>query len=100
MTTSFRHSTLCEAVHLLWPADRDRDPAGPVPRLGIVGHIDNREPPRCSLSTSALVSVRHSGQYSFQAFRIAVGPTARDPSRCIYFDPDGPERGQGAEANR
>ena len=32
-----------EAVHLLWPADRDRDPAGPVPRVGIVGHIDDRE---------------------------------------------------------
>jgi hypothetical protein len=30
-------------VHLLRPADRDRDPAGPVPRLGIVGHIDDRE---------------------------------------------------------
>src|SRR5689334_11508250 len=43
MTTSFRRSTLCEAVQLLWPADRDRDPAGPVQRLGIVGHIDDRE---------------------------------------------------------
>jgi len=32
-----------EAVHLLRPADRDRDPAGPVPRRGIVGHIDDRE---------------------------------------------------------
>jgi hypothetical protein len=32
-----------EAVHLLRPADRDRDSAGPVPRLGIVGHIDDRE---------------------------------------------------------
>ena len=28
-----------EAVHLLRPADRDRDPAGPIPRPGIVGHI-------------------------------------------------------------
>ena len=32
-----------EAVHLLRPADRDRDPAGPVPRLGIAGYIDDRE---------------------------------------------------------
>jgi hypothetical protein len=32
-----------EAVQLLRPADRDRDPAGPIPRLGIAGHIDNRE---------------------------------------------------------
>src|SRR5215467_12014656 len=32
-----------EAVQLLRPADRDRDPAGPIPCLGIVGHIDDRE---------------------------------------------------------
>jgi hypothetical protein len=32
-----------KAVHLLWPADRDRDPAGPVPCLSIAGHIDDRE---------------------------------------------------------
>jgi len=30
-------------VHLLRPADHDGDPAGPIPRLGIVGHIDDRE---------------------------------------------------------
>src|SRR5689334_23036382 len=29
-----------EAVHLLRPADRDRDPAGPVPGCLLVGHID------------------------------------------------------------
>src|SRR6476619_971162 len=32
-----------EAVHLLRPADRDRDPAGPVPGRLLVGHIDDRE---------------------------------------------------------
>jgi hypothetical protein len=32
-----------EAVYLLRPADRDRDPAGPIPCRGIVGHIDDRE---------------------------------------------------------
>jgi NAD(P)-dependent dehydrogenase (short-subunit alcohol dehydrogenase family) len=32
-----------EAVHLLRPADRDRDPPGPVPRLGVAGHVDDRE---------------------------------------------------------
>jgi len=32
-----------EAVHLLRPADGDRDPARPVPCRGIVGHVDDRE---------------------------------------------------------
>jgi hypothetical protein len=40
-----------EAVHLLRPADRDRDPAGPVPRVGIAWHIDHAKPPRCSLAS-------------------------------------------------
>jgi hypothetical protein len=28
-------------VHFLRPADRDRDPAGPIPCLGVVGHIND-----------------------------------------------------------
>ena len=39
-----------EAVHLLRPADRDRDPAGPIPCLGIVGHIDDCETAEVLLS--------------------------------------------------
>jgi hypothetical protein len=30
----------------LRPADRDRDTAGPIPRLGVVGHIDDCETAR------------------------------------------------------
>jgi len=32
-----------ESVYLLWPTDRDRDPASPVPCCGIVSHIDDGE---------------------------------------------------------
>jgi hypothetical protein len=39
MRVSAQRYAMREAVHLLRPADRDRDPAGPVPRPGIAGHI-------------------------------------------------------------
>jgi hypothetical protein len=55
-----------EAVHLLRPADRDRDPSGPVPCLGVVGHIDDRE------TTEVLLGLdeRPVGEYGRTAVRV------------------------------
>src|SRR6516162_942213 len=43
LRVSARLYAMREAAHLLRPADRDRDPAGPMPCLGIARHIDDRE---------------------------------------------------------
>ena len=43
MRVNAQRYAMREAVHLLRPADRHRNPAGPVPGPGIVGHIDDRE---------------------------------------------------------
>lgn len=43
MRVSLELRAIRELAHLLRPADRDGAPAGPVPRLGIVGHVDDRE---------------------------------------------------------
>jgi hypothetical protein len=64
-----------EAVHLLRPADRDRDPAGPVPRPGIVRHINYGETAEVLLG----LDERPVGEQGRAAARI---DTAHD-GRCV-----------------
>src|SRR5215469_6566981 len=40
---SAQRDAMGEAVYLLWPTDRDRNPAGPIPGLSIVGYVGDRE---------------------------------------------------------
>jgi len=49
------------AMHLLRPAHRDLDPAGPVASLGIIAHIDDREAAEflLGLDETACLCYRH-----------------------------------------
>src|SRR5262252_6368254 len=73
-----------EAVHLLRPADRDRDPAGPVSRLGIVGHIDDGEPAEVLLG----LDVRPDSEYGRAAARVDAAHGGRRVQTAVAEDED------------
>jgi hypothetical protein len=66
-------------VHLLRPADRDRDPAGPVARLGIAGHIDDRETAEVLLGLDER-PVGEDGRAAARADAANGGPKYQTPS--------------------
>ena len=73
-----------EAVHLLRPADRDGDPAGPVPRLGIVGHVDDREAAEVLLG----LDERPIGEDGRAAARVDAAHDGRRVQAAVAEDED------------
>src|SRR5215469_11929303 len=71
-----------EAVHLLGPADRDRDPAGPIPCRVVVGHIDDRETAKVLLG----LGERPVGEYRRAACRVDAAHGGRRVQTAIAED--------------
>src|SRR6266571_74482 len=84
LRVSARRYAMREAVHLLRPADRDRDPAGPVPRLGIAGHIDDRETAEVLLG----LDERPVGEEGRAAARVDAAHDGRRVQTAVAEDED------------
>ena len=77
-----------EAVHLLRPADRDRDPAGPVARLGVAWHIDDRETAEMLLG----LGERPVGEDGRAATRVDAAHGGRRVEAAVAEDEDAGRR--------
>src|SRR6516164_6969357 len=81
---SARRYAMRETVHLLRPADGDRDPAGPMPCLGIVGHIDDGE------TAEVLLGLDEGavGEYGRAAARVDAAHDRRRVQTAVAEDED------------
>ena len=73
-----------QAVRFLRPDDRDRDPAGPIPCPGIVGHINDRETAEMLLG----LDERPVGEYRRAAGRVDAAQGGRRVEAAVAEDED------------
>src|SRR6266571_5575445 len=88
LRVSAQRYAMREAVYLLRPADRDRDPAGPIPRLGIAGHIDDRETAEVLLG----LDERPVGEEGRAAARVDAAHDGRRVQTAVAEDEDTGDR--------